>query len=125
VTIKDMARITRLLEIKKKKAEIEITRIAAGTAAGGVLRDRLLQSEPDVKLRDISIRYVTRTVGIIDRGLVVLSEQSNKAKAELLRLETTMANLDSRRNAYVDALATHEMEEQLIEAVSHRQGEND
>jgi hypothetical protein len=114
-----MARVARLLNLKKKKTENELARIGTGVAAGRALREKLEQSESDVKFRDFSIGYLTRTVGIIDRGLVVLQEQSKKATADLMRLENNMAVLKSKTDEWVEAATADEAEEQLMETISH------
>ena len=91
-------RMLRILELRKLKVDEEIARINTGISAGRSLRDKLEEAQPPHQFTALTTKYMTRTVGIIDRGLSVLSEQKQMSIRERARMEAGHTLLEERVN---------------------------
>lgn len=104
----DAGRALKILALRKRKAEEEVSRVLRGIAAGEGLRQRLIAADGDAPLcPELTIPYVTRTVAILERGLAVLAEQKADALQRRERMEQAVQRLtDQARERAVAAERT-------------------
>ena len=88
--------IKRLLVLKRIKLEVEAGRLQNGIAAGSELRDRLMTAESSAAYVDLTTPHVLRTVGILDRGLAVLSQQHSELMARHNQVERALEIVGER-----------------------------
>ncbi len=75
-----LRRLRNIVELKRKTLELQLAKLAQSLDQGAALRDKLLALEHETGPgAELSLRYVVRTVDIIDRGLGILSSQKNVA----------------------------------------------
>lgn len=87
----DAGRALKILALRKRKAEEEVSRVLRGIAAGEGLRRRLIAADGDPPLcPELTIPYVMRTVAILERGLAVLAEQKADALQRRERTEQAL-----------------------------------
>ncbi len=120
MSLKSTQRMLRILELRKKKAEDEIARISTGIAAGRSLRSKIEAAESPGSFRELTIGYVTRTVGIIDRGLTVLSEQKAVATSVRQSLDARESLLRERAVEIAETNEALAMEDDIDEWMSRR-----
>ncbi len=77
-----LQRLAKILALRERRAIQEAARLASGITAGSALRADLMAREHREEFADLTIRSVTRTIGILDRGLRVLQQQKTEAVAK-------------------------------------------
>ena len=115
MTPKSAKRILRILELRKMKIEEDVARISTGMTAGQSLRERLEEAAPSPRFVDFTVRNMTKTVSIIDRGLAVLSEQKRTTLLELERVKTRQGLLQRRAAEAAERTERQTSEDELSE----------
>lgn len=105
-----LSRIRAIVGLRQKLAERQLAAVAQGIQQGTALREKLQRLDPGMGMEaELSLRYLARTLNIIERGLGVLNSQLGAAT----------------RNVVQEQVRGHVVEEALRSAISKWQRSED